>query len=640
MNMCGIAGLFDRAGMAHDPQRMRQALERLKLRGPDDAGVWYDEYVHFGHRRLAVLDLSPAGAQPRESADGRHVIVFNGEIYNHLELRSQMPAPAGGWRGHSDTETLLEAYIEWGPDCLQRLNGMFAFAIWERDSRRLFAARDRLGVKPLYYAQRGTRLAFASRPGALRALDPSSVGGIDEQALRAYLELGYIPAPLALHQGVRKLSPAHYLVADDRGVRLTRYWDFRHITPDAGIDARAEEEVLDEFDEVLRRAVRQRLLADVPVGAFLSGGIDSALIVACMQRETHRTPRTFTIGFREAEYDESAAASAIARHFGVEQTTEVLDAPALFDLLPTFIEEYDEPIADSSAFATLAVSRLARRQVTVALSGDGGDEAFGGYHYYPMAQRLQSVMRWPAPLRNTFTRLLARLPSHRGKLLAGALRDHGVVSMFHYLRTASKDFGAPLQPDALQRTSGSLAQFAQFAASFAMDLGAAEVGMRLDTGLLLPNLYLQKVDVASMAYSLEARCPFTDYRLVEWAMRLPLRYKLRGAETKYLPKKLLSRYLPAAQVYRPKQGFGLPIAAWLRGPFRGWVNDLLHDDQLFSLVPLDRQRLQEIMRQHVSGERDAHPVLWASLMLLCYLRRHELGGEGSAVNIRPARVAA
>jgi asparagine synthase (glutamine-hydrolysing) len=637
--MCGIAGLFDPEGIADDPEPMRASLERLRLRGPDDGREWRDRRMLLGHRRLAIVDLSHAGSQPMLSADGRHVIVFNGEIYNHAALRAEL-TPPGGWRGGSDTETLLEAFREWGVDCLRRLNGMFAFAIWDRQLQRLFAARDRLGVKPLYFAQNNGRFGFASRPGALRALDPAFAGALDEQALRTYLELGYIPAPLALHQGMRKLPAAHYLLADERGVHVARYWDYRQLAPDSGMNSRREDDLLDELDELLRRAVKLRLMADVPVGAFLSGGVDSALVVACMQRESATKPKTFTIGFQEPEFDESRAAGDIARHLGVEHTTESLNVRSLLELLPTFVEQYDEPIADSSAFSTMAAARLARRHVKVALSGDGGDEAFAGYHYYALTQRLQRFAGWSVSGRRALAGMLRRLPGHRGKLLAGALNPRGSVALFHFLRSCAKDFGAPLAPEVLARTEDSLSQFAQFAASFAMDLPCADIGMRIDTGFVLPNLYLQKVDVASMAFSLEARCPFTDYRLVEWAMKLPLRYKLRGGETKYLAKRLLARYLPLDQVQRAKQGFGLPIAAWLRGPLRSWANDLLDDRAAFDRVPLDRARLIAIMRQHEGGGRDAHPVLWASLMLLCYVRRHELEADLPEISPALTRVAA
>jgi asparagine synthase (glutamine-hydrolysing) len=326
--MCGIAGLFDGRGISVDPQRMTTALDLMSRRGPDGSGTWHDTHAHFGHRRLAIVDLSPTGHQPMLSPDGRYVITYNGEIYNHRELRDELE-PAGGWRGTSDTETLLAAFERWGIDCLSRLNGMFAFAIWDRVERRLFLARDRLGVKPLYYAQRDSFLAFASRPGALRVLDERLHSPMDPTALRLYLELGYVPAPFAIHAGVSKLPAAHYLVADDTGARVARYWDFRHIVPEPAWASRSENDLLDELDGLVRRAVRLRLMSDVPLGAFLSGGVDSALITASMCGESATPPRAFTIGFAESDYDESEVSARIARHLRVEQTIETLSVSSL-----------------------------------------------------------------------------------------------------------------------------------------------------------------------------------------------------------------------------------------------------------------------------------------------------------------------
>lgn len=635
--MCGIAGLFDSEGLRAEPARMTAALERMRRRGPDDSGVWSDHHVNLGHRRLAIVDLSPSGHQPMVCSEERFVIVFNGEIYNHLELRSELEPP-GGWRGTSDTETLLAAYRKWGADCLARLNGMFAFAIWDRAERRLFVARDRLGVKPLYYSQRGRLLGFASRPGALRALHADFESSINPVALRMYLEVGYVPAPLALHMGVNKLPPAHYLLADESGVRCVRYWDYRHIVPDAAWTNRPEEDLLDELDALVRRAVRLRLLADVPVGAFLSSGVDSALVVAAMCREGGAPPRAFTIGFDEREYDESSAAGDIARHLGVDHVVETLSVQSLLEVLPFFVDEFDEPFADSSAFPTMAVARLAGRHVKVALTGDGGDEAFGGYHYYGMMEHLHRVAEWRPRTRRAASELLARLPGHRNKLLAGVLGQETPVAQFHFMRSIAKDFGSVVTAD---ETAGVNTEslFSQFASSLAVDLRSAEIGMRLDTGFVLPNLFMQKVDVASMGYSLEARCPLTDFHLVEWSARLPLHFKLRGGTTKYLLKKLLARYLPAQQVYRPKRGFGVPVAAWLRGPLRGWAQELLTDSRTMSRVPLDRAKLLELHRIHCSGARDAHPILWAALMLVCFVRRHELGESLPAVPLHTGRAA-
>lgn len=568
-----------------------------------------------------------------ESSDRRYVIVFNGEIYNHRELRQRLGS-RHGWTGTSDTETLLEAYRTWGPDCLKHLNGMFAFAIWDRTEHTLFLARDRMGVKPLYYAQHEGRLAFASRPGALtRLLDRRDLD-IDSQALRVYLELGYIPAPLAFHEDMHKIAPGHYLLANARGIRIVRYWDFRCISPDPELRRRSEGELVEELDALICDAVKTRLMSDVPLGAFLSGGVDSALVVAAMKAAGVEHPRTFTIAFKEQAFDEGPAAAQTAGHLGVDHVHETLDVNSLLELLPTYIDEYDEPFADSSAFPTMAVARLARRHVTVALSGDGADELFGGYHYYPLMNKLQAMTRWRAPVKQLIGRLMSSIPMHRVKLFAGAVQCGDTVTLFNYLRSVGKDYPSLVNDDILQSTSSSNDWFAQFAAGFAVDLSGAETGMRLDAGITLPELFLQKVDVATMAFSLEARCPMTDYRLVEWAMRLPAEYKLRDGETKYLLKKALCKYLPPAQVYRKKMGFGVPIAAWLRGPLRDWARGLIYDDTLMAKIPFDKARVRDLLNKQLSGQREAHPLLWSVLMLLCFVQKYEASRSLPAVSYR------
>jgi asparagine synthase (glutamine-hydrolysing) len=619
--MCGILGLLTTTGAQPPFETFLAALDRLKLRGPDDSGTWREDGLLLGHRRLSIVDLSQAGHQPMESSDRRFVIVFNGEIYNHAELRPRL-SPQNGWRSTSDTETLIEAYRTWGIGCLERINGMFAFAIWDRTEQTLFVARDRIGVKPLYYSNGNGQFGFASRPGALNMLLGDGGMIIDPEALRVYLEIGYIPAPLSFHRDIRKLPAGHYLIVSARGVRRVRYWDFRSIKPDPSMNSRPEGELVEELDALIHSAVKARLMSDVPLGAFLSGGVDSALVVAAMKSAGVGHPKTFTIAFKEKAFNEGPAAARAAEHLGVDHVHETLDVNSLLDLLPTYIQEYDEPFADSSAFPTMAVTRLARRHVKVALSGDGADEFFGGYHYYPLIDRLAPLLGWSTRSKSAARQLLKSLPWHRTKLLAGALQSQNTVELFHFLRSVGKDYPTLLNGDVLQSTANSETWFEQFAASFAMDLSAAETAMRLDAGLTLPDLFLQKVDVATMAFSLEARCPMTDYRLVEWAMRLPMQFKVRNGETKYLLKKVLSKYLPADCVYRPKMGFGVPLAKWLRGPLRHWAEELIHDDTLMSRLPLDKARVREVLRQHADGNRESHPLLWSVLMLLCFVQTH------------------
>jgi asparagine synthase (glutamine-hydrolysing) len=617
--MCGILGAVGPDGSLPDANLFAEALDLLNRRGPDGSGIWSDTQAMLGHRRLAIVELSNAGSQPMQSSDGRYVIVFNGEIYNHMALRSEL-SPPGGWRGSSDTETLLECYATWGSDCVSRLNGMFALAIWDRKERTLFLARDRFGVKPLYYRQIGDRFLFASRPSPLDVL-AGGVAGFDTQALRLYFELSYIPAPLSFVRGTRKLPQAHYLLLNADGARLVRYWDYRHIATDQSLMTRSEDSLLDELDALLRDAVASRLMSDVSLGAFLSGGIDSALIVASMKAAGVSHPRTFTIGFKEQAFDEAPAAAAAAHSIGVDHTHETLAITDLLELLPAYLDAFDEPLADNSAFATMAVSRLARRHVTVALTGDAGDELFGGYPQYQMMCRLETFQRWPAGRRKLLRRALQRLPLHRSRQLAGALARPDAIALFAYIRNLSKYFPPILSVDALSSTFSAEDWFEQTAASFAMDLHGAEIGSRLDIAHTLADCYLQKVDVATMAYSLEGRCPFTDYRVAEWAMRLPLHFKIRNGQTKYILKRLLCRYLPSGLVYKPKMGFSVPVAEWLRGPLKQWALELLHDRTTMDVLPLDQRAVLNLFDLHNRRRHDASPLLWSVLMLLCHVSR-------------------
>jgi asparagine synthase (glutamine-hydrolysing) len=377
-------------------------------------------------------------------------------------------------------------------------------------------------------------------------------------------------------------------------------------------------------------------MSDVPLGAFLSGGVDSATVVAAMKSVGVSSPKAFTITFEEAAYNEGPAAARIARYLGVDHVTETLQVNDLLAMLPHYVEEFDEPFADSSAFPTMAVAKLARREVTVALTGDAGDELFGGYHYYLLVEQLARINRWPRPVKRAIQALASRLPSHRLKLAAGALGRDSPVAIFNYLRGYAKDFPPLVSDSVLQTTDSSLSWFEQTAASFALDLGGAEHGMRLDLGFMLTDGYLQKIDVATMAMSLEARCPLIDYRLLEWSMRLPAQYKIRNGQTKYLLKKALCRHLPPSLVHAPKRGFGVPVAQWLRGPLRPWALALLNDSSLVSRLPLEQKRLLELADLHMSGRRDAHPILWAVLMLLCFIARHDRGIELPSIETRRA----
>jgi asparagine synthase (glutamine-hydrolysing) len=616
--MCGIVGIVDFQSNV-DLERLREAAAALRLRGPDDAGVWASENVGLGHRRLSIIDVSPSGHEPMFSADGRYVIVYNGEIYNFREIRQLLDGGDRRWRSQSDTEVILESYARWGPSCVEHFHGMFAFAIWDRQTRVMYAARDRMGVKPLYYHHSSDCFAFASRPRALLALNPGWSDPLDEQAIRFYFESGYVPAPYSVFRAMRKLPPAHWLLLDASGLQLRRYWDYRQIATEHSWEHRRENDLLDELDEILSRSVRSRMIGDVPLGAFLSGGIDSSIVVAMMAKFSQEPVKTFTIGFENKAYDESRHAEAVARHLGTEHFCEEMRIDDLLELKPTFSREFDEPFFDSSAFPTMAVSRLARRHVTVSLSGDGGDELFGGYPYYGLTRRLASVYGLPTAVRSFLASVTGIAPNHRLNLLSAAMRQGNVIEAFCFARSVAKDFDAVLAPEVLRRTVGLQELFAEAAKMCPADLGAPEIAMRLDGFYTLPDDYLQKVDVASMAFSLESREPLLDQDLVEWAMRLPLKWKLRGGQAKYLLRKLAYRYIPRKIVDRPKRGFEVPIANWLKGPLQPWANTAFNDSESFKNIPLVQDSFCKLLNIHKSGERRAHPLLWAGLIFLDFV---------------------
>jgi asparagine synthase (glutamine-hydrolysing) len=614
--MCGIWGVL---GQDLPAQRGERAMHSLRKRGPDAAASYTEPGLTLGHLRLAIIDLTDAGLQPMHSACGRYVIVYNGEIYNFAEIREEI-GDAYPWQSHSDTEVVLAAYRRWGTQCLERFHGMFAFALWDKQERLMFVARDRLGVKPLYFHAGPDSFAFASRPRALFDLLPSLSRTLDRQALRYYYEAGYIPAPHSIYSSVQKLEPGHYLVVNGEGVSKTRYWSLEGVETDERLVSANEASLLDELDELVDRSVRQRMVSNVPVGAFLSGGIDSSLVAALMVRHADAPVKTFTIGFGDGEFDESRHAAAVASHLGTDHACEILEADDLLKLLPTYLEEYDEPFFDYSAFPVMAVSRMARRDVKVSLSGDGGDEAFGGYHYYRIMRNLAPAFQAPAGLRKAFGSVLAHVPNHQLHLLGQALQTDGPVKAFAFMRSIIKG-AVDIQSADLRSSTRSMADlFEDYAGRLPSSLDVAERSMRIDTAFTLPDDYLQKVDVGSMAFSLEARDPLLDHSLFEWAARLPLKWKLRGATNKYLLRQLAYRYVPRPILDRPKMGFGVPMARWLRTSLRDWADGLLRDGSDFAALGLDHKAVISLWEQHLSGRRQAHTSLWSILVMLQFYK--------------------
>lgn len=674
--MCGITGLYS---FEHHPDR--RALHRtagqmaaaMMHRGPDSGDVWQDPDVPFAfaHRRLSIIDLSPLGAQPMESASGRYVIVYNGEIYNFKDLRKALegknapphpnPLPAGGrdekgwrgetepypklggggtlFRGHSDTEVLLAAVERWGVrGALEKINGMFAFALWDRREKALFLARDRFGKKPLYVGWAGSTLVFGSELKTLCA-HPDFRRDVSRAALTSYMRFGYVPAPLCIYEQVWQVLPGSFVALDMRLLRggqdlrpmMEPYWTHKGALEHARANPVHETaDTVAEFEEILSACVKDRMIADVPLGAFLSGGIDSSTVVALMQKHSRQPVKTYTIGFNEPGFNEAEHAKAVAAHLGTDHHELYLSAKEALDVVPKLPEMYDEPFGDISAIPTYLVSKFARESVTVALSGDGGDEMLGGYNRHIAGPKSWKILQnIPYFLRGPLSRAIAGLPagawdkmrpghpgfgSHMHKF-AGILTCETQPDL--YLRLVSH-WPAPkkLVRDGREESIPLVDQDAQVEGlSFAEDM------MYWDARSYLNGDILTKVDRASMAVSLEARAPLLDRRVYEYVWRLPLDQKIRGSKGKWLLRQVLKNHVPEELFERPKQGFSIPVSSWLRGDLREWAEDLLDEHELRAQGYLDYRLVHAVWDDHLKGRGNHGQALWTVLMFQDWHRR-------------------
>jgi asparagine synthase (glutamine-hydrolysing) len=658
--MCGIAGFWSPSPVPGAQARIAAMTGTLVHRGPDAGGTWRDDEagLALGHRRLAILDLSERGAQPMHSACGRFVITFNGEIYNHLDLRRELDAQgaAPNWRSTSDTETLLAGFAAWGiAPTLQKSVGMFALGLWDRAERRLTLARDRFGEKPLYYGWAGqgahTAFVFGSEMKALRAF-PGFGDALDREALALYLRFCYVPAPRTIHTHARKLVPGTILTLSARDLherepRPEPYWRYEDVALAGLVDpVREEREGLERLQAALNDAIRLQLVADVPVGAFLSGGIDSSTVVALMQARSSRPVKTFTIGFDEAGFDEAPFAAAVAKHLGTDHTEVRVSAGEAREIIPRLPGMYDEPFADSSQIPTSIICAVARRHVTVALSGDGGDELLGGYNRYLWGPRFwRTVSVLPPPLRRLAGRLIQVLPPGRWNeigRLTGLDRRIGLVGdKLHRLAdrlgsVASVDdvfrsMVAEWRPDAAPLAFASAAAAPLDLMHYEDRIPDPEHRMMLIDGLTyLPDDILTKVDRAAMAVSLETRVPLLDHRVAEAAWRLPLAMKLRDGKGKWALRQILDRHVPRELIERPKAGFAIPVGQWMRGPLRDWAEALLAPARLSGDGLFDSARVRTLWDEHQSGQRDWTARLWAVLMFQAWQDAIRAGSDEAA----------
>ncbi|MGD0465505.1 MAG: asparagine synthase (glutamine-hydrolyzing) [Gammaproteobacteria bacterium] len=640
--MCGLTGFWDFSARSNKEQlveSVNRMIAKINHRGPDDTNIWVDQKnnIAIGHCRLSIIDLTVAGKQPMESSSGRFVLSYNGEVYNAPQIRDELNKLGHNFRGSSDTEVIIQSFEAWGiVEASKKFIGMFALAVWDNKLEELTLIRDRLGVKPLYFGIINNILFFGSQIKSF-LVHPLWQGNLDKNALSRYIKFNYVPAPYSIFQNIVKLEPATILTINkQQKINKILYWDLTKIIADQKVIKKSinlknsEIEIIKQLDDLLKSSIKMRMLSDVPLGAFLSGGIDSSLVVALMQELSNTKIRTFTIGFNEQSYNEANFAKEVAQHLGTNHQELILDPKQALDLIPTLPDIYDEPFADSSQIPTLLVAKLARQQVTVALSGDGGDELFAGYNRYSLWNNIFSKIAWmPNKLRKILANSISGISLNNWDLINRIVNIRNLGDRVYKLANilpfnTAQDFYSKvisfwLDQDPLLHPSLVSTNY-----NIPADLNFIEEMQFSDLNNYLPDDILTKVDRASMAYGLEAREPLLDHRLVEFSWQLPMNYKIRYGEQKWILKKILAKYLPQKLINRPKMGFGVPIEVWLRNELRDWAIDLLNPKKLEEQGLFNSKIINEKLQQHLSGTRNHQYDLWGILMFQAWYNQYIL----------------
>ena len=639
--MCGIAGYIGQISNPSDC--LSQMAQAINHRGPDNRGIWSDERASIGlaHARLSILDLSSAGHQPMHSTSNNYVMVFNGEIYNHKDLRLELESISNrNWLGHSDTETLLSAIEEWGlEETLNKAKGMFALALWDKNSKHLSLARDRIGEKPLYYGWVNEQFVFASELKSIKKF-PEFNNSIDRSSLALFLRFNSIPAPHSIYEGIHKLEPGHILELHPDSKKLNKYsfWSVEDIYEKGFMTqfSGTPSDAVNKLESVLSNAVSSQMLSDVPLGAFLSGGVDSSSIVALMQSQSNTKINTFSIGFNAKEYDEAVYAGTIAKHLGTNHFEKYVTDRDALNVIPSLPEIYDEPFADSSQIPTYLVSQFAKQKVTVALSGDAGDELFGGYNRYVFNEKIfKRITKAPILIRKLMSKTIFSMTEENWNRLLGRVMSKRYANIGHKLYKAANVFSSKSTRDLhfklvsqIHNPTDWLINSKEYKTIFNdvterfVELNTTEQMMAYDLMTYLPTDILTKVDRAAMSVSLETRVPFLDPDVIEFSASLPIKFKINNGVTKWALREVLYKYVPKDLIERPKMGFGVPLAEWLRGPLKDWAESLLDEKRLHQEGFFNVEFVRSKWLEHLSGKQNWHHQLWNVLMFQAWLENN------------------